>query len=115
MPSKKRWSCESKLEAVRLARELLARVKRLEPQRRWKVRVWNNIGWHYAVESTDGTWYVSNHFGNFCAGICLWGEAPAMYIHASSRSLRAAFREARELASDTIRGHQYIINWLRGA
>lgn len=37
----------TKSEATRAARKLLARMS----GRGWKIRVWENIGWHYSVDT----------------------------------------------------------------
>lgn len=38
----------TEIEATRAAKKLLSRME----GRGWKIRVWENIGWHYAVETS---------------------------------------------------------------
>lgn len=104
----------SKSQAHTLADQLVAQLDGalgLE----WKKYVWNNLGWHYGAESSDGRWFITcsaqgQDTGEQEVFYSFLGEDHAGYWTGMGETPRKAIEAARQEALETIRDAAYYLD-----
>lgn len=97
----------TKSEATLAAKKLLAQMT----GRGWKIRVWENLGWHYSVETNRVAVYPSLGGKFHCLlkpHYTLFGSDPRHY-----RNPNSAVENCIAIAQDKLNSYQYILNEAR--
>lgn len=110
---------KTKNEANVLAKKTLKMMKTTG----WKIRVWENSGWHFSVKKSGMNIFWSEDFkayscllsteANSCGGEVFWSDANTTGIHFSSKDPNKVVAHQLSVAQQFVNKCQRVINKVR--